>query len=79
MTLEYRGNRAAYGTRMAMICFNYGEEEKVSKIVEELKKDEYWRKKGFDWFDNCIVIPVIDKYDFNYLMEDYKKAKKSIA
>ena len=31
MTLEYRGNRAAFGTRMAMICFKDSKEEEKAE------------------------------------------------
>lgn len=80
MTLEYRGNRSCVdGGRMAAFCFAAEKEEmQLEKIIAELKKDDHWKRKEFDWFDTCVVVPVINKGDFNDLMADYKKIKKYI-
>lgn len=77
MTLEYRGNRSCVdGGRMAAFCFDTEKEEaRLEKIIAELKKNDYWKRKGFDWFDTCVVMFVIDKDDFNDLMAEYKKSK----
>lgn len=80
MTLEYRGNRSCVdGGRMAVFCFGTEKEERrLEKIIAELKKNDYWKRKGFGWFDTCAVTSVIDKDDFNDLMAEYKKIKKYI-
>lgn len=54
------------------------EERRLEKIIAELKKNDYWKRKGFDWFDTCAVVSVINKDDFNDLMAEYKKIKKYI-
>ena len=79
MTLEYRGNRSCEVGRMAAFCFDTEKEERrLEKIIAELKKNDHWKRRGFDWFDTCVVMPVVDRDEFDWLMGDYKKIKKCI-
>lgn len=73
MKIRYSGNRdGVTRSRMAVISFGSHEELRVANMITFLKNIGW---KGFDWFDDCIVIDMKDRDQYNEFLIDYKDAK----
>lgn len=74
MNLKYVGNRA-FGMRLAEFSCSENEEERLLRIAD------YLRGQGWKVDTGCelwAAIEVADRQEFDYVMDDYKDAKKII-
>lgn len=75
MKIRYSGNRdGVTKSRMAVISFdpNNDEELRVANVIRFLKNIGW---KGFDWFDDCVVIGMKNRAQYDEFLIDYKDEK----
>lgn len=76
MKIEYRGKSEVHDYREGYITYNSNsnEEEKFNRIYDFLS-DKGWK---IECEEECASILVHDKEEYNYLLNDYKEAKKNL-
>lgn len=74
MTLKYVGKRA-FKMRLGEFGYSEKEEGRAAKIFEYLKKQGWDIDTGvYEW----AAVEVADRAEFDYLMADFKAAKRII-
>jgi hypothetical protein len=82
MTITYYGQmkNTIQNTRVAEIGFNEDDENEIilaERIIELMEKTTDWKLAG--GFDDCYLVEVDDREDYEALKDWYKKAKKTLA
>ena len=78
MTIEYSGKNEYYTTRCAII--SYDDENEKENILNDRIVDYLEKMTTFQITcePGCTLISVTDRDDYNYLVQEYKAAKKMI-
>ena len=74
MTIKYVGNRQ-FKTRLAEFTYEDHEEARFDKIAEFMRNEGYDIDTGCE---NWAAIEVVDRNEYEQVVETYKKAKKQI-
>jgi hypothetical protein len=77
MRIPYIGqDEAKFNDRVACINFKETERATLDKIEAAAMKETCWKKWSF--FDDCVLISVFDKDDYNDFKDFYLETKREI-